>query len=175
MFFNRHIKQGKEIGQNTLQMLTSATQATEFDEMGRFKPTKEFFADPYVSGFLINFIGFTITFGLGGGNWSSSKKGECIASALSVIDPYNQLKQILIGNLKVDQEQQKTGLNDGATAIGVIYKTLNENDQDPKYIEAKSLAEEMHSFNSAISLQDSLSSAIMIVTLREYIQKRWNE
>ena len=62
-----------------------------------------------------------------------------------------------------------------AVGIGVIYKTLNENDQDPKYIEAKTLAEEMHSFNSAISLQDSLSSAIITVTLREYIQKKWDE
>ena len=180
MFFNRHIKQGKEIGQNTLQMLTSATMATEFDDMGSFKPTKEFFTDPYVSGFITNFVGFSIVFGLGGGNWSTTKKGECIAEAFKEIDPYDQLIQILTGKLKVDQEQNKAGLNDGATAVGVIFKKLKADDQDPKYLEAKSLAEDMQNFSRGGSIpmetqHDSLSSAVIMVTLRDYIQNKWDD
>lgn len=175
MFFNRHIKQGKQIGQSTLQMLESATLATKFEDFNGFRPTEEFFSDAYVAGFLSNFIGFSIVFGLGGGNWSSTRKGECINSAFDEIDPYGLLRQILIGNLKVDQQLHQAGLNDGTTAIGVIYKKLRPDDQDAKYLEAQELAEEMQSFNSGSSLHDNLSSAIIIVTLRAYIQNKWGE
>jgi len=175
MFFNRHVKQGKEIGQNTLQMLSSATMATKFDKMGKFYPTEEFFSDPYIAGFLTNFIGFTIVFGLGGGSWSSTKKGECIISAFAEIDPYHKLRKILIGDLVVDGDLHKAGANDGATACGVMFHKLKSTDQDPKYLEAKALAEDMQSFNTGATFQENMSSAVIIVTLRNYIQKKWGE
>ena len=74
MFFNRHIKQGEEIGYVTLQMLSSATLATKFNTVADFQPTEEFFTDGYVAGFVLNYVSLTIVFGFGAQNWSTTKK-----------------------------------------------------------------------------------------------------
>ena len=175
MFFKRHIKQGEEIGHVTLQMLSSATLTTKFNTVADFQPTEEFFIDGYVAGFVLNYVSLTIVFGLGAQNWSTTKKGECIKSALSVIDPFGCLMKILIGDMHVDKELQEKGSHDATTAIGIAFQKLKQDDPDPKYQEAKEIAADLQKYNKGSTYQDNLASAAVLVTLRQYIQKRWDE
>ena len=74
MFFNRHIKQGKQLGHTTLQMIASASLGSAINSDGDFDPPEDFYKDSYIAGFVLNVVGLGISFGLGGANWASTKK-----------------------------------------------------------------------------------------------------
>ena len=175
MFFKRHIKQGEEIGNLINSLLQSVITGSALDNnpYGKFTPPVDFFADSYVGGFIHNYAGFAINWGLGGTNWSSNKKGECVISALSTVDPTGILGKSLIGQIERDQSLYQQGANDGTTVIALMYGKLKPDDPDPKVSAAKKLAAELVATGAASSQSEALVSAGAIVTLREYIQNKW--
>ena len=175
MFFKRHIKQGEEIGNLINSLLKSVITGGVLDNnpYGKFTPPVDFFADSYVGGFIHSYAGYAINWGLGGKNWSSSKKGECVISALKTVDPTGILGKSLIGQIERDQSLYQKGANDGTTVIGLMYGKLKPDDPDPKVTAAKKLAAELVATGAAASQSEALASAAAIVTLREYIQDKW--
>ena len=173
MFFKRHLKQGREIGQNTLAMLKSASMGTSFESFDGFNPPSDFFNDAYINGFLTSYVGNAMAFGLGANSWSREKKGECVYSAFSEIDPTNILHKGLIREIELDQAELERGLNDGTTVMGLTYQKLKSDDPDPKVIEAKKLAEDLANQNAGSSPDEHLAAAALLVTLRQHIQSKW--
>lgn len=175
MFFRRHIKQGEEIGNLINAMLQSVITGSALDNnpYGRFAPPADFFADSYVCGFIHNYAGYAINWGLGGTSWSSKKKGECVITVLKTVDPTGVLDQSLIGKIERDQSLYQQGANDGTTVIGLMYGKLKPDDPDPKVSNAKKLAAELVATGAAASQSEALASAALIVTLRQYVQDKW--
>lgn len=174
-FFKRHIKQGEEIGNLINLLLRSTVTGTSLDRNRNVYsslPT-EFFIDSYVGGFIHSYVGNAIHLGLGGANWSSQKKGECVYRALEVVDPTGTLNQSLIGQTPRDQDLYVQGGNDGTTVMGVVYGVLRPDDPDPKVADAHKLSDKLVATGSASSAKEALALAVAIVTLREYIFGKW--
>ena len=123
MFFNRHIKQGKQLGHTTLQMIASASLGSAINSDGDFDPPEDFYKDSYIAGFVLNVVGLGISFGLGGANWASTKKGECTLYALNEIDTGGDLKKALLRQMPLDEVLLEKGLQDGATVWGSHIKS----------------------------------------------------
>ena len=173
MFFNRHIKQGKEIGQQTLGMLKSASIGTSFGLVDDFSPPSDFFYDPYINGFLASYVGNIMAFGLSANSWSTKKKGECVTSAFSEIDPSNTLNKGLIKEIELDQDEVQRGVNDGATVVGLMHNKLKPDDPDPKVKEAKELSEVLAKQEKGSSPHEHWGAAALLVTIRQYINEKW--
>ena len=175
MFFNRHLKQGDEIGEKTLTMLTTATFGTSLNPNTVFNPPTDFFLDSYVVGFLTSYVGWAIHFGLGGANWSTTKKGECIGRAFAVIDPSLNLQKGLLKEIPLEEALHTRGGNDGTTVMAITFGKLRADDEDPKVIEARELAEEMANFMPQQTAQEHLPNTAALVTIRQYIQEKWDK
>jgi len=175
MFFNRHLKQGDEIGEMTLTMLKTATLGTSVNPNEVFNPPPDFFLDSYVVGFLTSYVGWAMDFGFGSANWSTTKKGECIGRAFAVIDPSGNLYKGLVKKIPLEETLHARGGNDGTTVMAITYGKLRADDEDPKVIEAKGLAEEMASSMPQQSAQEHFPKTAYLVTIRQYIQEKWDE
>ena len=77
--------------------------------------------------------------------------------------------------MDVDKELHQKGSHDSTTAIGIAFQKLKQDDPDPKYQEAKEIAAELKKYSKGSTYQDNLASAAVLVTLTQYIQKRWGE
>ena len=174
MFFNRHIKQGKQLGNTTLQMITSASLGSAINSDGDFDPPEDFYKDSYIAGFVLNVVGLGISFGLGGASWASTKKGECTLYALNEIDTSGDLKKALLRQMPLDEALLEKGLQDGATVMGLTYQKLKADDPDPKVVEAKKLAKDLTTSMPNNTYNENLATAALAVTLREYIQGKWS-
>lgn len=176
MFFNRHIKQGKEIGELINGNIQSCLVGikTGYDENGRYIIPDDFFTDSYICGFIHVYVGLIIDFGLGGSNWSKTKKGECVISALDFIDTNGTLRRKLIDDIGRDQYLYQNGTNDAVTVAGLMFGKLKPDDPDAKVIAANSMARELMKTEPTMSDNEALVAAAVLVTLREYIHQNWS-
>ena len=175
MFFNRHLKQGDEIGEVALTMLKTATLGTSVNPNEVFNPPPDFFLDSYVVGFLTSYVGWAMDFGLGSANWSTTKKGECIVRAFAVIDPKLNLQKGLLKEIPLEETLHARGTNDGTSVMLMTFGKLRADDKDPKVIEAKELAEKMASSTPQQTAQEHLPNTAALVTIRQYIQEKWDK
>ena len=184
MFFNKHLKQGKEIGKVALGIIKPTFLGTDYFIGDNLFPPIKLFEDRYVVGFFTSYVTTIINFVLGGKNWSAKKKGECIIEALEVIDPSQTLinnhlnlskSNSYIQELRADKEFMRGG-NDAETLVGVAYNYLKPDDPDPILTKAKSLAP---SFEKELAFMEigtpgsntSLVSAVIFLTINSHIKK----
>ena len=97
IFFNRHLKIGKEIGKATRQSIIQPLVA--YGKSPNFVPPPEFLTDMYIYGYITGSIGQMIDYAFGGKNWNKEKKGECIMEALKVVDPTEFLLMFHFSNI----------------------------------------------------------------------------
>ena len=183
IFFNRHIKQGKEIGRAVKQAILSPFIAYGKDK--DFVPPSEFFLDEYIYGYITVAIGHMIYYVFGGKDWRPQKKGECIIEALLTIDPTQIL---LVHHRQINLDAEKViklnkskeflrGTNDVTTVFGVTYGILKPDDPDPILKKARKIAssetEIMMSIIPESSENSRLAGAVGFLTLFAHIQKKY--
>ena len=182
IFFNRHLKIGKEIGKATRKSIIQPFVVYGKDQ--NFVPPPEFLTDMYIYGYITGSIGQMIDYAFGGKNWNKQKKGECIMEALKVVDPTEFLLMFHVENvggtekiLKLNENKEfKRGINDLATAFGVAYGLLKPDDPDPILKAARKLAEGTKSLTSFLGKSNersSLAGAVAALTLHVHIRKKW--
>ena len=98
IFFNRHLKIGKEIGKATRKSIILPFVVYGKDQ--NFVPPPEFLTDMYIYGYITGSIGQMIDYAFGGKNWNKQKKGECIMEALKVVDPTEFLLMFHVENVE---------------------------------------------------------------------------
>ena len=169
LFFNTHIKKGKEIGLAVRGMLSTACIGTGFLENVSPKPLpKSFFEDLYISAFTIVSCSLLMKYQMGGLNWSHEKSGECIAEALQIIDPTGQLWKFHLGITQefVEQAEFLRGREAGTTVFGVIHGKLRPDDPDPLLAAARKMVVES---NHKIDL----AFAVTKLSIMDHIQKKY--
>ena len=182
IFFNRHLKIGKEIGKATRKSIIQPFVVYGKDQ--NFVPPPEFLTDMYIYGYITGSIGQMIDYAFGGKNWNKQKKGECIMEALKVVDPTEFLLMFHVENvggtekiLKLNENKEfKRGINDLTTIFGVAYGLLKPDDPDPILKSAKKLAEGTKSltfFFGQSNERSSLAGAVVALTCHAYIRKKW--
>ena len=182
IFFNRHLKIGKEIGKAARQSIIQPFVA--YGKSPNFVPPPEFLTDMYIYGYTTGSIGMMIDYAFSGKNWNKEKKGECIMEALKVVDPTEFLLMFHVENvdgtekiLKLNENKEfKRGINDLATAFGVAYGLLKPDDPDPILKSAKKLAEGTKSltyFFGQSNERSSLAGAVVALTFHAYIRQKW--
>ena len=182
IFFNRHLKIGKEIGKATRQSIIQPLVA--YGKSPNFVPPPEFLTDMYIYGYITGSIGQMIDYAFGGKNWNKQKKGECIMEALKVVDPTEFLLMFHVENvggtekiLKLNENKEfKRGINDLTTAFGIAYGLLKPDDPDPILKSARKLAEGTKSLTSFLGQSNeksSLAGAVVALTLHVHIRKKW--
>ncbi len=182
IFFNRHLKIGKEIGKAARQSIIQPFVA--YGKSPNFVPPPEFLTDMYIYGYTTGSIGMMIDYAFSGKNWNKEKKGECIMEALKVVDPTEFLLMFHVENvdgtekiLKLNENKEfKRGINDLATAFGVAYGLLKPDDPDPILKAARKLAEGTKSLTSFLGKSNersSLAGAVAALTLHVHIRKKW--
>ena len=72
IFFNRHLKIGKEIGKATRQSIIQPLVA--YGKSPNFVPPPEFLTDMYIYGYITGSIGQMIDYAFGGKNWNKQIK-----------------------------------------------------------------------------------------------------
>ena len=184
MFFNRHIKQGEELGESGLTMIKQCFDGSQYLNGEIFSPPSNFFDDLYIRGFLTSWIGYLIEFAFGGSSWSSQKKGECSIAAMMIIDPSSALKNHHLSladpailRSVADSKDFQNGQNGAISLVGTVYKRLPEDDPDPVLKEAKSLAETLSKNQQALGMSmgegSALGAALVMVTIRRHIRDNW--
>ena len=177
MFFNKHKKQGREMGQNLLTMLSAALIGTPFfDENGKWKPPVEFFEDDYVFGFITGFSGMVIDVGLGGRSWSQDRRGECIIEVFKILDETGTLQRRLI-NLSSGSINRSPVLQNGSEA-GMLAAVVIHNKLRPDYsstdlVEAINMAKRLFSMKQFNSLNEALPLSVLMVTIAKYLKENW--
>ena len=182
IFFNRHLKIGKEIGKTTRQSIIQPFVAYGKDH--NFVPPPEFLTDMYIYGYITGSIGNLMDYAFGGKNWNKQKKGECIMEALKVVDPTEFLLMFHVENvegtekiLKLNENKEfKRGINDLTMAFGAAYGLLKPDDPDPILKSAKKLAEGTKSltfFFGQSNERSSLAGAVVVLTFHAHIRKKW--
>lgn len=171
MFFNSHIKKGREIGAAVRGMLSTACIGTGFFDPVAPKPLPEtFFDDYYIRAFTIVSCSLLMKYQMGGANWSQEKSGRCIGEALHVIDPTGHLWRLHLATTVelVEQPDFINGREAAATLYGVIHDVLRPDDPDPVLAEAKKLVE-------ASDGMIDLAFATTQLTIIDYIKKKYDE
>ena len=183
MFFNRHKKQGKEIGLVARNLLK--LQFSEDLLLGdEFKIPNGFFEDPYIRAFLGTFIGHLMNYAIGGANWSQQRKGECFLEAIQIVDPSGEYKRIFLSSgadrvgleKLINDPSYQRGQNDAVTLVGITYNLLSPDDDDPIILEAKKLAPKLAQITSGIFEEDpssDLSLAVTELTINKHIKENW--
>ena len=170
MFFNSHIKKGREIGAAVQGMLSTACIGTGFFDPVAPKPLPEsFFNDAYIRAFTIISCSLLMKYQMGGMNWSQEKSGTCIGEALHVIDPTGHLWSLHLATSAelVEQPDFINGREAAATVYGVIHGVLRPDDPDPVLAEAKKLVK------TSDGMID-LPFAITKLTIIDYIKKKYD-
>ena len=183
IFFNRHIKQGKEIGRAVKQAILSPFISYGKDK--DFVPPPEFFLDEYIYAFITVAIGHMTYYVLGGKDWRPQKKGECMIEALLQIDPTQLL---LVHHRQINLDAEKVikitkskeflrGSHDVSTIFGVAYGILKPDDPDPILKKARKIAssetEIMMSIVPKSSENSRLAGAVGFLTLFPHIKKKY--
>ena len=187
IFFNRHLKIGKEIGKATRKSIILPFVVYGKDQ--NFVPPPEFLTDMYIYGYITASISNLMDYAFGGKNWNHQKKGECIMEALKVVDPTEFLLMFHVENvegtekiLKLNENKEfKRGINDLTTIFGVAYGLLKPDDPDPILKSARKLAEGTKSLTSIlgksndpkVNERSSLAGAVAALTLHVHIKNKW--
>jgi len=182
IFFNRHLKIGKEIGKATRQSIIQPLVA--YGKSPSFVPPPEFLTDMYIYGYITGSIGQMIDYAFGGKNWNKQKKGECIMEALKVVDPTEFLLMFHVENvdgtekiLKLNENKEfKRGINDLTMAFGAAYGLLKPDDPDPILKSARKLAEGTKSltpFLGESNERSRLAGAVAALTFHVHIRNKW--
>ena len=186
MFFNRHIKQGRELGNAGRIMLMQSLESTQYRGRFTLHPPDDFFDNLYIRGFLDTWISFLISVAYGGANWSEKKKGRCSIEAMLTIDPSGKLKRHFVALIDPEVRDQiwssepyREGYNAAILVVGAAYNRLYPDDPDPILAEAKPLAImiEKSSIQDLYPLQNKISSlaaAITILTINKYVTDKWS-
>ena len=187
MFFNRHIKQGKEAGSGALTFIEKSFYNSKYHDGMKFTPPHDLFDDMYIYGFCSNFITTILNYVIGGKKWDYKKKVEFIQEAFYVIDPTGNLlnKHLEISNdnnlieeLKVDKNFIPG--NDAAlNLVGVLFGIFKEDDPDPMIIEAKQIADSQETLYTSIGIYNdnpnvSIATAVAMLSLFPYVKKEWH-
>ena len=172
MFFNTHLKKGRELGVAVRQLMTTASIGTGyFDDAGGFNNPvpEEFFDDLYIRGFILVSCSLLMKFQLGGANWSHQKSGECLAEALQVIDPSGHLwkKHISLTADDANHPSFDSGRQAATTLFGVVHNKLRPDDPDPLLREAKAFVE-------ASNGQLDLQFAVFKLSIGDYVEENFH-
>ena len=76
MFFNQHVKQGREVGAEGLKLLKNCFEGTRYVQGDDFNPPHDLFDDLYIRGYFTSYFGYIKDFAYGGEAWSSQRKGH---------------------------------------------------------------------------------------------------
>ena len=158
------------MGHSVRDLLTSACAGTGwFDDADLNKPVpKTFFEDLYIRGFITTTCGHMMNYLLGGQNWSSEKKGACIAEAFEIIDPTGQLWQLHITTTAslTNEPELINGREAATTLFGVMNNKLRHDDPDPLLAQARVLSEKS---NGKIDL----NFAVFKLAIWDYIKENF--
>ena len=186
MFFNKHKKQGAEVGKAALETIVKkAFIGTQFYDDINFNPPEGMFNDKYIRGYFTNYIDLHIIFIFNGRNWDSRKKGEFLLEAFDKIDPSQTLsknhlqmgRDISLALELRDDNSFKKGQEDSTTFVGTLFNKLRPDDPDPVLEKARKLAPKLAKENIALGLPSSenldLATAVYMLTFYEYIKENW--
>ena len=188
MFFNKHIKQGEQLGSECLAMIKRCfafDRGLDF-EQNTFTPPADFFDDLYIRGFIASWIAYLIEFDFNGVNWKTEKKGECVHAAMKTIDPSGKLYDhhlslvdLAVRERVLGSDDFKKGQNDAISWVGTLYQRLPENDPDPLIQEAKQLAKTLDKEVHPIGTRQertlgALGAAFFMLTIFKYVKRKWS-
>ena len=171
LFFNTHVKKGKEIGTAVRGILSTACIGTGyFDPVAPKQLPSNFFEDNYVRAFTTVTCALLMKYQMGGMNWSTEKSGECIAEALHFIDPTDELWRLHLDTTPevVEQPDFVSGREAATTLYGVIHGKLRLDDPDPVLAEAKKIVAESNG-------RVDLVFAVTKLTIINHIQAKYRE
>ena len=178
--FGGHKKIGKKTGEAIKDGLFVTFKV--YDQ----SPSKEFFKDRYIYGFIHASVSLLLKFVTGNKNWSMQKKGEAYAAAIMEIDPsltlYNFHSENVMDTMKFKMLSEvgdfKNGSQDATTLIGVTYGFIKPDDPDPIYQGALKTFKktEGKSFDyKSSSDKAKMGGLVASMTINHYIKKKYIE
>lgn len=178
MFFNRHLKQGKDAGVEALNIVHRCFQDSQFLTNDQLHLPEDFFDDYYIRGYFTSWLGYIKDFAYEGKNWSTQKKGEFLLAGLDALDPSGKLHRhhlsladFEIRDIVLNSEEFAVGSNHAITCVGLAYDRLRPDDPDPIIAEARALAKSF--IDNGLDPKGSVGAAAQLLTIFAYVREKW--
>jgi len=159
--FGSHKKQGTEVGLAVRNSFASVSINTSLYNYGSgFKPTPEFFLEPYVLGYSLSLMNLFRSYMFKGSKWPTRKTGEFMIHAFielqrdaNPLDMKNTINEAIVG-LRGNEDFEE-GMNDADLNFCAVFDMIKSTNSEPVVVEARRQAEGLQKLSSELSSENN--------------------
>ena len=182
---DKEINLSKKIGNELFSILSREFVETKFIRNGFFYPPTDFFRDPYIIGFCLDYVSSITHDGIDSSKWSQDKILKFMTSTWDIVDPNKNLTNFIlrfghnIEYLNTDDKSFKEGRNAAIIYLLTLYDKPDPNDQDKLLKDAIRIAPNLHEFKDIMHITDNdlknyrLPLTVLMLSIFKHISEKW--